>query len=283
MNRRAIVMTWQRIGFLIIALAVLFLVINLLSDYFIAMDEKARVQTCRNSVIAHSAMKMKYADFSRAIRCPAENITAKGDEEEIMRELAERMASCWDMYGQGRLNLFDEPLIERNYCGLCYHVTFDREIKIDADRFFDFLGKRKYSREETYLQHLVPYSSNFIFEKEFIDLPDNMQPVIDTGEDYGIFFVYKKESNNLLIRAGQAATGTVITAAGAALIYFTGGWGTAVGGKMVATGVLTGLSSITGISEPFSEETWQSAVLLYPYDQLEELNCEELPVKQGKT
>jgi len=54
---------------------------------------------CKSSVFEHSVARMKIIDLVSDINCPTQEITVKGDENEMKGQMAKAMFTCWDQFG----------------------------------------------------------------------------------------------------------------------------------------------------------------------------------------
>jgi hypothetical protein len=278
-------LTIKKVGYLMIAAVVLFVSVYYITDYYFTADRLADHQTCKTSVLAHANMKMLYADFSEAIKCPTRDIDIKTkDKDEIMFSLAEEMAQCWNVYGQGKLELFDlEPNFDTTYCGICSHVRFDTDKDIELVEFMEYLADKEYRGETSYLEFLSAETTSNM--PDFDQYGEEITPVIDTTEDYGVFLIYTKEEYqsrfwSTIWGIGAGVAGGVVAVVGIILspisLGITGGAGIVAGGALIgaSAGYLLGDNT----------KDWFSYVALYPFDEpyIEELHCDILPIEGGK-
>ena len=79
---------------------------------------------CKNSNIANAEMKLKIDNQviaeRRGNKCKTEYIDVPKDKE--LKFIAKQMAGCWDMYLEGKTELFDTD--DGNYCAICSRLTF---------------------------------------------------------------------------------------------------------------------------------------------------------------
>lgn len=272
----------EKLAFLIIVIVVLFFVINLMADYFISVKEKASLQTCKNSVYAHASLKYKDLDFSEDIKCaPISKEIPYKNEKEIMGAVAQNMANCWDMFGEGELELFDmEPNQDINYCHLCYYMTFkDKNEKIPIKDFMNFLNTKRMISGETYLQYLRGYgtSEEVVDYQKLVEMEKENAIEIDTSKDYGIYLVYNKKKYTSQTWNIVRGVGYGFIAAGAiALMPFTGGVSSAV--AITAGGMVIG--GVVGSETSDDSKDWNAFTVLYPHNEetIQRLDCNKLPV-----
>ena len=97
---------------IILAIAIMAIVIPLFTGGFNEAEGAALVEQCRNSVLARGIDLPAEVDFvvDTPLLCSSfDEGELEGDREEIKHEIAEQMAKCWYMYGEGKVeNPFDE-------------------------------------------------------------------------------------------------------------------------------------------------------------------------------
>ncbi len=52
-------------------------------------------------------------------------------EEEINRFIARELASCWNMMGRGKIQIFNREIVEEKRCSICSRIAFDKSLKKD--------------------------------------------------------------------------------------------------------------------------------------------------------
>ena len=140
----------QSINYVILYLVIIGLIIAFL--YFFdrfgkTVEGSTPAEICKSSVKIQASQHMGDLYVDSPIQCPTQQVIIETeDKEEIMKELADDMFECWDMFGRGKLNLF--PHIEGttiNYCVICHHITFEnKNVSINVlDDFNRFLMKEK--------------------------------------------------------------------------------------------------------------------------------------------
>ena len=183
------------------------------------------------------------------------------------------MAYCWDQFGEGKLNLFNDPLISKNYCALCYHVTFkEGNVEIPWNEFLDYLKTKRIDRSNTYASYLG------------VGDLDSMTPSLDdkiikTSDDYGVFFIYKKANNAWWV----VPAGVTAIVGGGLIAFFSGGTLAVAGGTAAIVGVSVVFAD-QGMGMEMGGVSWNPALMLTPYnnEMITNLNCESLPVRGGK-
>jgi hypothetical protein len=89
--------------------------------------------------------------------------------DETYKFLAEQMATCWWMFGEGRVNYIGGDKSHNNYCSICSQIYFDKSLedirdeegdfifeygKISKEEFFKYLEKTKIDDSNNYLQYM---------------------------------------------------------------------------------------------------------------------------------
>ena len=97
---------------IILAIAIMALLIPFFTGFFNEAEGSALVEQCRNSVLARGIDLSEPADsfINTPLLCSSfDEGELEGDREEIKHDIAEQMAKCWYMYGEGKVeNPFDE-------------------------------------------------------------------------------------------------------------------------------------------------------------------------------
>ncbi len=95
-------------------------------------------------------------------------------KEEIMKAIADEMADCWWMFGEGELDYMRGNFFGNTACAICSIVKFDNKIQesqeegITYEEFIKFLANESKSKNEkdTYLHYLYDvYSVDELAEK----------------------------------------------------------------------------------------------------------------------
>ncbi|GAI04522.1 unnamed protein product, partial [marine sediment metagenome] len=138
-------------------------------------------EICHNSVVLKSAgkglvgqldCKTNYLCISGGGDCEGINPTTtikvnRENKEEIMKAIADEMADCWWMFGEGELDYMRGNFLGNTACASCSIVKFDNKIQesqeegITYEEFMEFLANETKSKNEkdTYLYYLYGVSS----------------------------------------------------------------------------------------------------------------------------
>jgi hypothetical protein len=117
-------------------------------------------------------------------------------KEEVYNALAEKMADCWWMFGEGKINYVGKDMKENLYCSICSQIMFDNSLteiegleeNINEKEYYLYLEDKIMSdseREETYLKYLT--GSNSV--KEIEDSLKNAEGSFGSFEYNKIYFL----------------------------------------------------------------------------------------------
>jgi hypothetical protein len=159
------------------------------------------------------------------------------------KAVADRMAECWYMFGQGKTDLYTK--LGGDHCVPCYEIKFDDELQEEVPQLTDFgtfLVENDANPEQTYSQYLAN-ADNFEFDAD----PSIIE--LETDKTYSIFYFWNSESLT------DRITGTITrTASGCAIGAAAGAPFAGVGaGPGAVVGCKVGLA--VGISAAITEDT----------------------------
>ena len=170
-------LTTQQIVTLVILIAsfaiILFLLVRL------NLGETTEKEICHNSVVLKGNSKLpdnalildcktNYICFTKDGDCDKmknSELKKVGSEEEVYQILADELADCWWMFGEGKINYVKKDLNSKLYCSICSQIAFDKSVKeipgleegfLSQDNLYEFMSNEKLSGdEETYLEYLM--------------------------------------------------------------------------------------------------------------------------------
>jgi len=288
----------QQIVLIIILIASFIVILFFL--FRLGLGEKSEEQLCHNSVLQKASV------FSDApLQCYRNYvcITKDGSCEELVKPekikatsldevygaLANEMADCWWMFGEGKVEYVGKDVTHNNYCSICSQIYFDNSLediegvkdkKISKDELYDYLTKNNYSKEQTYSQYLMG---------------TNDLSLIKSQGSFGNIEIGKQYFNVMGITSGVKNVWATSLGAGATAYTLVGiigylttplGW---VGGTIIvgAAAITAGALTISDLIEPeigaivvegrgienkFMSPTLQEA----ESDKFKALNCEEI-------
>ena len=170
-------------------------------------------EICHNSVVQRSIgkgfakdldCKTDYVCISGGDDC--EGITAKRtievdpeNKEEIMNAIADEMADCWWMFGEGKLDYLGlrEKGLDKTTCALCSVISFDKTIsekdyQISYREFYNYLNTLKKTQSQTYFNYLYDSDDvdNFQSSISFLKIDIDNNYILD-NENYAIVTGFK--------------------------------------------------------------------------------------------
>ncbi len=265
----------------ILLLIVLIMLILFVGRTKRVMDEKHSYEECKQDVrMASIRNAAGEPGFEYEMRCPPEEITIKGNAEQIKQALARNMLRCWDKFGRGKANLFPNKRASyEKYCVICSYIHFAKK-NLKVTGFLDYLMTHKpyppdtENPKATYFEIFygkAPSTEDKTFAEQHKD------SYIDTSQDYAIMFTYAKkvgywdklQALQVGGLAGGAAGGLTVLALGGPI-----GW--------IAMGSFAGMSAIgifaTSIAPWNTEKEWTAGIYLIPFkaEKILELKCTKL-------
>lgn len=176
--------TTQQIVLLIILLVSFVVILFLL--FRLELGKQSDAEICHNSVVMRSTPLPEGATplkCSRAYVCLSKDNTCEAmanseiikvkTKEDVYNALAEEMADCWWMFGEGKIDYVGKDLKENLYCSICTQLVLDNSVgeiegiqgKIDQRDFYSSLEKMQMPDKETsYLEYLTGYATFSSFQ-----------------------------------------------------------------------------------------------------------------------
>ncbi len=294
--------------FFLIILSLLGVLVYTVTD---TIQEATRYRTCKTSVQTHAklldnGLKAKVEE----IKCPANKITLKGNEQKVKGQLAEEMRECWDLYGEGKLNLFNGDGV---FCSVCSIIEAEETKEVTAFRKYlvdAYVPGKGYSYL-SYLQDFESQDAKIVqdYEQAISRESVNEKMIFNDDERYAVIFVdikgqdllsnYIKRSPQFAAAGGTMVVGaaTAITGAGIAVatgvFFIKGGLGASATGIGATVGLVTagvgtllviGGGAYAAIQARIAAKDFEhySEVLLRPYTNetlTKEINCTHIPVR----
>lgn len=309
MNKKRGEITTQQIVLLIILIisfvVILFLLFRM--DFF----EQSDSEICHNSVVLRGT-KLPNAvtplNCHRAYVCISKDgscermtkpdVKKVKTEEEVYEVLAEEMANCWWMFGEGKINYVDPTWRKKNYCSICTQFVLDDSVSeiegigetISQDKLYEYLSKTTMPEgDETYASYLLGTSDVGRLKRELSRLAgtDVGFGEIQLGKQYFIVMGITSEVNEYTWFLGGAAigavgvislaTGGIAPALASAIFVGEVAGGAAGGAGLVISDLLSPkIGAIVvkgdGINNEFMAPTIQEA----NSDEFTLLNCDEI-------
>lgn len=220
--------------FAILAIVALVLILALTTDFFEKLNEKLEYNKCKADVYKAAYSGIGKVKFLQNIKCPTKDtVITEKSQIQIKRRIAKEMLKCWDTFGYGKLDIFEDDGI---YCHMCSRINFNKQENVKGLTKYLFTAKAKAG--QTYSQVFNPKFADD--GKELLNVKDTPDE-IDTNKDYATIFVFAK---------GKASIEKIAKHYGE--VYGAGILGTGLvvlGLKLTAIGtieVFTGVLSIKG-------------------------------------
>jgi hypothetical protein len=193
-----------------LTILVLSFVIILFLFFQLDLGETTKREICHNSVVLASKSK----GFSSSLDCRTNYLCISGGEEcegfssdktisvdlednkkakeIIMSTIADEMADCWWMFGEGDIEDFVFGERWKYHCAICSQIKFDSvlqdsSIDISAEDLINFLGSASNEDGVIYSTYLYPS-----LEVDFVDRAKITG--IDFNEGYSIILGYDVET-----------------------------------------------------------------------------------------
>jgi len=96
------------------------------------------------------------------------------NENDVYEALADEMADCWWMFGEGKVNYVEKELLSSLYCSICSQIAFDDSVQeiigkeIDEKDFYNYLADEKISGKD------ISYSEYLLGIREFKDIEESL-------------------------------------------------------------------------------------------------------------
>jgi len=239
---------------LILAIAGFMIVANIVSGLW-GDDISQWESVCETSVAAQNTFSLNLGDTdikALPLKCQTLDIKVKGDHEEIMRTMSDKVARCWEMFGSGQYdtNMFSnfEIFDDKGGCFTCYEMLIQESSDLKEGEFIlpeyftDFLEEEEYGNTGVSYLDYVQYKAGgpglimpiFVGEQSNAALPENIG--IGANRAYAIAFGTKTNECEWCKSAIFGGIGAVALAGGGlAAIYFAIPSG---GGSLVAYAAL---------------------------------------------
>jgi len=173
-NKKAELTTQQIVTMII--LIVSFVVILLLL-FRLDLGKETEKELCHNSVILRGSSVLPEdvvpLDCSREYICITKDGSCESmtnpeikkvkTDSDVYQILADEMAECWWMFGEGKVDYVGKDLRENLYCSICSQIAFDDSLNeiipfssgtMEKNKFYNYLINENYSEGKTYSEYL---------------------------------------------------------------------------------------------------------------------------------
>jgi hypothetical protein len=309
MSKKAELTTTQLVTLIVLILS---FVVILFFLFRLDLGKETTSELCRNSVLLRGSVVVPTdsipLDCSREYICISESGSCEKmtkpelkkvkTDYEVYQILAEEMANCWWMFGEGKVDYIGEKSFRNNYCSICSQIVFDESIKnipsfssgqLDKNLFFDYLKNEKYSESQTYSEYLFGTNDLNSF-KESLGVSSNSPldfGTIDFSKSYFVVMGIINEPQEIW-KWGSAGAGVGLVS-GLMVGFFTTtpiGW--AVGAVVVGTSAIVGgvsqikspeILAITIEGKGIPNKFLAPTIIEANSEKFDLLNCEEILTK----
>jgi len=212
-------------------------------------------------------------------------------KEEVYATLADEMATCWWMFGEGKFDYVGKNFWKKeNYCSICDQISFDNSLKkisefkegrIDKDDVYDYLAKTQYSEKQTYSDYLFG-TNDLNALKTALSKNQNAEVNFGTIDFEKQYYVMMGITSEVSGRVWKLATAGVVTVAG---IFIPGvGWtwaGAIVGAAIIGGGEYGALQgpeilSIAVEGDGVPNTFMAPTIVEVNSEELKALNCDSI-------
>lgn len=150
---------------------------------------------------------------------PEEKIEVENSDE-LYKVLANAMADCWWMFGEGKVDYIRGKASKENYCSICSQIYFDDSLnnlnevdeKISKDKLYNYMAKNNYSKGETYSEYILGTKDIKGLKQEILESKTNSENIgtfgnILLGEHYYVVMGITSEVGNFYKIAGGIVAG----------------------------------------------------------------------------
>lgn len=290
-------------NFLVMAIIILVMAMVLIffqSDIIKFLTSTASDNLCKTSAYAQDFLKVSGEDIFETMEldCPT-RIVKVDNEKDVLPVVAEELYTCWDNFGQGKLELFKPE--SGLYCVPCANIEFEGLNGYHPGLMKYLLVNKVPGGKQTYFEFLNGVSFKDDTYKNIDSVFQNVdQKSIYLEKPLVVMFTYGKQANwdKKLLAFYGFLTSTVTSSIGG--IFAVAEFGflpgiTVLGLGPVTTTALVGAVGITTIALTTSyagywlgsdtSADWDAKVLIIPYTEegMKKLNCQYLPIRGDKS
>ncbi len=305
-------LTTQQIVILIILIISFIVILYFL--FKLNLGTTSEKEICHNSVVMKGNPVLSKGDVSLNCQRTYVCITKDGSCEqmtspdikkvettsEIYQVLADEMADCWWMFGEGKIDYVGDKISKANYCSICSQIAFDDSVKnigdeegnlvfedgkINQDDFYAYLAQTPISEgSETYAEYFFGTNDITGLKNQVLGMEDNEKDVgtfgtIDLDEQYFVVMGITSEIGNTykLIGAGVVVLAflTPIGWVGGAVVV-SAGIGTTVVGDDVAELFEPKIAAIVVKGDGVENSFMAPTLIEAKSETFEILNCKDI-------
>ncbi len=235
-------------------------------------EEKQKVTLCKDSVQLRASTAISLGSGTEEIKytpilCQTIDKKVSGNKKEVQKAIADSMATCWQMFGEGRLkkNIFNtiSSFGGDASCFMCYTILVDPSSKFSVKDSIGAIEFDQYYKSTSYRSYTPPNSKEGtpkLTEKYMDYIQSSGGPGyfygfltdqgIKPGRAYGIMYKAKHEDlgpRGAIVGAVGAVAAVGSFAAGNVMGVVAGGALAASSLSSAVNGLLTAQTNIDGI------------------------------------
>ncbi|VVB83245.1 Uncharacterised protein [uncultured archaeon] len=233
-------LTTQQIVLLIILIASFAVILFFL--FRLNLGKTTDAETCHNSIVQRGSgvlpkesvplnCKTQYVCLTKDGTCnemTSPQIEKVNTKEDVYNVLANQMADCWWMFGEGKLNYIQDTALSSLYCSICDQVAFDKSVnnifasgEIDQNDFYNYLSTHNASgKDVNYLEYLTGVTISHSIITAVKDGSADLGKINLNNQYYIMTGIFNKVSILTWIGGGVAvggAIGVAIVSGGASI------------------------------------------------------------------
>lgn len=123
-------------------------------------------------------------------------IKKAGSSDEVYQILADEMANCWWMFGEGKIDYIGDKALQKNYCSICSQIAFDDSIqnikdeegnpvfednKLSKDELYNYLAKTEMSEDLTYAEYFFGTNNVELLKSAIANDEENTEGIVTFG------------------------------------------------------------------------------------------------------
>lgn len=295
-NKRGEITT-QHIVILIVLIASFAIILFFLMR--LGLGDMTEKEICHNSVVARGSSVLP--EESIPLNCHREYVCITEDgtceamtkpkkekvntKDEVYEVLANEMADCWWMFGEGGVNYVGSDFKEKLYCSICSQIAFDDSMQdifsegvISEEEFYIYMKNNNVSGQDySYLEYLYAIDDMQTVRNILSEQGVNFGEINLNQEYYAMMGVISEKSTfkRVLLGAGVG----VVVVAGALLTPITGGASlVSTAGILFTTGGAVAGGSIMGFTGegPTGEKFLKPMLIEVNSDEFRDLDCKSI-------
>ncbi len=295
-NKRGEITT-QQIVILIVVIASFAILLFFLMR--LGLGDMTEKEICHNSVVARGSSVLpeesiplnchrSYVCISASRTCEKmanPNIKKVQSQEETYKVLANEMADCWWMFGEGEVNYVGSDFKEKLYCSICSQIAFDDSVQdifsegvINEEEFYIYMKNNNVSGQDySYLEYLYAIDDMQTVRNILSEQGVNFGEINLNQEYYAMMGIISEKSTFKRVLLGVGVGAVVV--AGALLTPITGGASlVSTAGILFTTGGAVAGGSFMGFTGegPTGEKFLKPMLIEVNSEEFKDLNCKSI-------